>query len=68
MTISFRAIRFFFYDSVIISREHWKQSTCQGNCVYFTKLVAAIHYNKRSVVDSRKNEEYVQETIVAMLF
>ena len=45
----------FFYDSVIISREHLKKSTCQGNCVYFTTLFATIHYNKRSVVDSRKS-------------
>ena len=52
MTASFPAIHF-FYDSVIISREHLKKSTCQENCVYFTTLFAAIHYNKRSVVDSR---------------
>ena len=43
----------FFYDNVIISREHLKKSTCQENYVYFTTLFAAIHYNKRSVVDSR---------------
>ena len=55
MTTSFLAI-YFFYDSVIISREHLKRSTCQGLCVYFTTLVAGIHYNKRSVVDSRKFE------------
>ena len=69
MTTSFPAIHF-FYDSVIISREHLKQSTCQGNCVYFSTLVATIHYNKRSVVDSRKIEEYVylRKTIVALLF
>ena len=51
MTTSFPASHF-FYDSVIISREHLKKSTCQGNCVYFTILFATIHYNKRSVVDS----------------
>ena len=54
MTTSFLAIQF-FYDSVIISREHLKKSTCQGNRVYFTTLFATIHYNKRSVVDSRKS-------------
>ena len=54
MTTSFTAIHF-FYDSVFISREHLKKSTCQGNCVYFTTLFATIHYNKRSVVDSRKS-------------
>ena len=54
MTTSFPAIHF-FYDSVIISREHLKKSTCQGNRVYFTTLFATIHYNKRSVVDSRKS-------------
>ena len=43
-----------FCDSVIISREHLKKSTCQGNCVYFTTRFATIHYNKRSVVDLRK--------------
>ena len=54
MTTSFTAIHF-FYDSVIISRQHLKQSTCQGNCLYFTILFATIHYNKRSAVDSRKS-------------
>ena len=48
MTTSLSAIHF-FYDNVIISREHLKQFTCQGNCVYFTMLFATIHYNKRSV-------------------
>ena len=54
ITTSFPAIHF-FYDSVIISREHLKKSTCQRNCVYFTTLFATIHYYKRSVVDSRKS-------------
>ena len=45
----------FFYDSVIISQEHLKKSTCQRNCVYFTTLFATIHYYKRSMVDSRKS-------------
>ena len=53
MTTSFTTTHF-FYDSVIISREHLKQSTCQGNCIYFTIFFATIHYNKRSAVDSRK--------------
>ena len=47
---SFTAIHF-FYDSVIISRQHLKQSTYQGNCLYFTILFAT----KRSAVDSRKS-------------
>ena len=54
MTTSFTAIHF-FYDSVIISRQHLKQSTCQENCLYFTILFATIHYNKPSAVDSRKS-------------
>ena len=54
MTTSFTAIHF-FYVSIIISRQHLKQSTCQGNCLYFAKLFAVIHYNKRSAVDSRKS-------------
>ena len=53
ITTSFTAIHF-FYDSVIISRQHLKQSTCQGNCLNFTILFATIHYNKRSAVDSRQ--------------
>ena len=53
MTTSFPAI-YFFYDSVIISREHLKRCICQGHFVYFTTLFAAIHYDKRSVLDSRK--------------
>ena len=35
----------FFYGSVVILREYLKQSICQGHCVYFKTLVAAIHYN-----------------------
>ena len=54
ITASFPAIHF-FYDSVIISREHLKKPTCKGNCVYFTRLFATIHYNKLSEVDSRKS-------------
>ena len=66
---SFPAIHL-IYDSVIISREHLKQSTCQENCVYFTTLTATIHNNKQSVVDSRKIEQYVylKKTIIALLF
>ena len=44
-----------FFKSSLISLEHLKKSTCQGNCVYFTTLFATIYYNKRSVVDSRKS-------------
>ena len=54
MTTSFTTIHF-FYDSAIILRQRLKQSTCQGNCLYFTILFATIHYNKRSAVDSRKS-------------
>ena len=49
----------FFYGSVIISRKHLKRFICQQHCVYFTALVAAIHYDKRSVFDSRKFEGYI---------
>ena len=55
MTTSFPTIHFFYYDSVIISREHLKKSICQRNCVYFTTPFATIHWNKRSVVGSRKS-------------
>ena len=54
MTTSFTAIHF-FYDSVFISREHLKKSTCQGNSLYFRILFVTIHFNKRSAVDSRKS-------------
>ena len=37
----------------------WSDSLCQGHCVHFTMLAAAIHYNKRSMV-------YLRETIVAL--
>ena len=69
MMTSFPIIHF-FYDSVIFLGERLKQSICQGHCVYFLTVVASIHYNKRSVVDSRKIEEYVyfRKTIVALLF
>ena len=33
-----------------------KQGICQGHCIYFTTLAAAVHYNKPSVVESRKFE------------
>ena len=49
----------FFYGSIINSEGHLKRSTRQRHCVYLTTIVAAIHYNKRSVVDSRKREGYV---------
>ena len=49
----------FFYGSIINSEGHLKRSTRQGHCVYLTAIVAAIHYNNRSVVDSRKRGEYV---------
>ena len=66
---SFSAIHF-FYDSVIILWEYLKQSTCQRNCVYYTTLIATVHFNKRSVVNSRKIEDYVhlRKSIVALLF
>ena len=53
---------------VIISWERLKRSICQGHCVYFTTLVATIHYNKQFVVDSRKIEKYVylRKPIVAL--
>ena len=41
LTTSIRAI-YFFYESVIISREHLKRSICQEHCFYFTTLVATI--------------------------
>ena len=53
MTTSFPFI-YFFYDSLIISLEHLRKFTCHGNCVFFAKIFAIIHYNKQSVVDSRK--------------
>ena len=69
MTTLFSAI-YFFYDSVIISREHLKRSMCQGHCAYFTALVVTMHYDKRSVFNSRKFEGYVylRKTMVALLF
>ena len=46
----------FFYGGVIISKESLKCSICQRNSFYFTTLVAAIDYSKRSV----ELERYVQ--------
>ena len=42
LTTSIGAI-YFFYNSVIISREYLKRSICQRYCVSFTTLVATIH-------------------------
>ena len=69
MTTSFPAIHF-FNDSVIVSRERLKQFICSRHCIYFTTLVATIHYDQRSVVDSKKFEEYAlfRKNIVALLF
>ena len=55
MTTSFPGIRF-FHENLIISRERLIRFIFQRDCVYFTALVAIIHYNKRkrSVIDSTK--------------
>ena len=64
MMTSFPAIHF-FYDRVTGALEviHMTRT-----CVYFTALATVIHYNKRSVADSRKFEGYVylMKTIVAL--
>ena len=46
-----------------------KRSICQKHCAYFTTLVVTIHYEKRSVFDSRKYEGYVylRKVLVALL-
>ena len=65
LTTSVAAIHF-FSGTVIISREH----LCQGQCVYFTKFIAAIHNKKWSVVDSRKFARYfvyLRKSIVSLL-
>ena len=69
LTRLFAAIHFYF-GSVIILREDLKRYICQGNCVYFTTLVTASHYYKRSVVNSRKLEGYVylRKAIKALFF
>ena len=62
MITSFPAIPF-FYDRVVISRDLYVTDT-----VFISQRTAAIHYNKRSVDDSRKFEGYVYltKTIVAL--
>ena len=59
MITSFSAIPF-FYDRVVNSSDSY--------VFYFATCTAAIHYNKGSVVDSRKFEGYVylRKTIVAL--
>ena len=57
MTTSFPAIHF-FNDSVIFSGKRLKRSVCQGHCL-FHSTCWNIDYNKRSVVDSQKIEDYV---------
>ena len=56
--------------SLITSWENPNQSICQGHCVYYTTPVEVIHYNKQSVVDSKKFEEYIylMKVIVALHF
>ena len=62
MTTSFPGIDF-FYDSVIISWEHFKRFISQWQCVYFTTLVATINHNKWSVIDWRV---YLRKPIVVL--
>ena len=59
----------FFCGSVIIHRSFWSDPYVKDTD-FFTTLFATIHYNKRSVVDLRKFEEYVYlgKAIVALLF
>ena len=70
LTTSIAAIHPFFYGTNIISWEHLKRSICQGHWVCFTTLITVFQYNKWSVVDSRKFEEYcvyLRNAIVVML-
>ena len=62
MITSFSAIPF-FYDRVVNSSDSYVK-----DAAYFATRTAAIHYNKGSVVDSRKFEGYVylRKTIVAL--
>ena len=59
--------------SMLLSLFHWStwsDPLCQGHCIYFTTLIALIHYNKRSVDDSRKLEGYciyLRKAIVVLL-
>ena len=55
LTTSIGAI-YFFYNGVIISREHLKRSICQGHSVYFTVL--NLQPSILSVLDSRKMKSY----------
>ena len=59
-----------FYGSDIILPEHLKQSMSQRYCVYFAKIVVAINYRQRCMVNSRKIEGfvYLKKAIVALLF
>ena len=34
----------------------WQRSFCQGPCIYLITLFLVIHYNKRSMIDSKKFE------------
>ena len=54
----------------LFHRSTWSDSNVEDT-VYFTTLVANIHYNKWPVTDSRKIEEYcvyLKKTIIAFLF
>ena len=59
------------YDTYLVSGSTWSDPLCQEHCVYFATRIATIHYNKQSVVDSRKFEGYcvyLKKAIVALLF
>ena len=54
---SFPTIHFFYEP--LFHWSTWGDTLCQGHCVYFTTLAAAIHFKRRSVV-------YLGKIIVAL--
>ena len=62
------AVRFFYLS--LFNGSTWSDQLCQRHSLYFTTLIATIHYSQWSVVDSRKFEGYCvcfRKPIVALL-
>ena len=55
---------YFLYNSVNVLREDWKQSICQGHCVYFTTVVVTIHIitSGLCLIREKLNDMFIEES------
>ena len=69
MTTTFKTIHF-FYDSVMISREHLQQPTCQGNCLFSQYFLqpSIVVSGLRLIRENVEEYVYLRKSFVALLF